>query len=58
MIPENMIAMAYGLSKKNSELDGQNPLATREMYAVKPNRSVVKSVRRGITSLLTMIKTS
>ena len=58
MNPESMIAMAYGISKKNPELDAQNPLATREMYAVKTNRSVVKSLRRGIVSLLTTIKLS
>ena len=32
-------------------------LTTREMYAVQPNRSIVKSLRRGIASLLTIVKT-
>lgn len=56
MNQDNLITMAYGYSKKNPELDKQNPLATREMYAVKSNRSVVKSLRRGIANLLTVIQ--
>jgi hypothetical protein len=55
MNQDNMITMAYGYSKKNPELDKQNPLATREMYAVKSNRSLLKSLRRGIASLLATI---
>ena len=54
---DHMLAMAYGISRRNPELDAQNPLITREMYAVKPNRSVVKSLRRHIVALLTAIRT-
>ena len=57
---DNMFTMADGITMSNSNRDkyGQNPLATREMYAVKTNRSVVKSLRHGIVSLLTTIKLS
>ena len=53
-----LFALAAGksLSNTNPDLDAQNPLTTREMYAVRPNRSVVKSLRRHIGSLFAPIK--
>jgi hypothetical protein len=57
MNQDNMFAMAFGMPRKNPELDAQNPLITREMYAVKPNGSIVKTLSRHLVSLLTAVKT-
>ena len=48
---ENMNALAYGLTLTNREKYGENPLITREMYAVRKNRSIVTIIRNAVVRL-------